>query len=144
MSLNSYPLTWPTQYVRKQRFNFKSTKTSYGILIFNFQINCVGALFKTSYIGNVADINEFGGVDLVQDIIITQFNKGLEEMESDLIKAVSLTFVKETDFNPLPIKYKINTKCWKFEFISLFFARVKLKKSVLRRTTWARNLWRSL
>ena len=95
--------------MRKQRFNFKSTKTSYGILVFYFQINCVGALFKTSYIGNVADINEFGGVDLVQDIIITQFNKGLEEMESDLIKAVSLTFVKETDFNPLPIKYKINT-----------------------------------
>ena len=73
------------------------------ILISNFQINCVGALFKTSYIGNVADINEFGGVDLVQDIIINQFNKGLEEMESDLIKAVSLTFVKDTDFKILPI-----------------------------------------
>ena len=51
----------------------------------------------------MADINEFGGVDLVQDIIINQFNKGLEEMESDLIKAVSLTFVKETDFNAPPI-----------------------------------------
>ena len=52
----------------------------------------------------MADINEFGGVDLVQDIIINQFNKGLEEMESDLIKAVSLTFVKETD-----LKMKFST-----------------------------------
>ena len=52
----------------------------------------------------MADINEFGGVDLVQDIIINQFNKGLEEMESDLIKAVSLTFVKETD-----LKLKFST-----------------------------------
>ena len=90
--------------------------------IFDFQINCVGALFKTSYIGNVADIKEFGGVDLVQDIIITQFNKGLEEMESDLIKAVRLTFVKETDFNAPPIQYKTNTQCSKFEniYFSMF------------------------